>query len=434
MRRLASFFRILPLFGLALLCPVPAQPAPPEGKNESEAAARVPVSLGMEAGTEGYAADLGLTAGMTLFRFGLSAVPGRGPEARFGLRGPLLVAGPARSGGILRFLRDPGADGYLFSGTWRRPLALDMDSGRTGVCMGDAAGAWFLEAEAPSMGLWAGTPGEAGPIAGLAAAGSLLPRSRGYDAWFSGEDARPGRLAAAGAAWAGYGFSGGRILAAAAYSEEDLGGRGWAARGEAEYRRREFRWSARFSFASPGWRGLDGEKADLWEARADISGFVPPGIRLESRCRAGRTGQGDADWEGMVRATWVGRPWRFQAGLGGSDSDSEPPLRLEPNLRVEYEARALRLAADAGCRVEGKGLARAEVSASLGVGKARSFRLSLEAARRWTAEEGCWKARARAELPCPAGEFHVTLGTEDWTPGSGGPGTVLEFGLRARIR
>ncbi len=391
-------------------------------------------SLRAEASTvDGLSAGLDLSAGASRLSARLSAEPGTAPSLEIGGSGPLWAAGPVRHQGLARVLDDPGADAYLFTGAWQKPLALDFDSSSFGAFLGREAGFWIQDAREPRMGLWAGTTGDRGIVAGAAFAGSLLPAEAGFDPWFSEDPARPARLLAAGAVWGGYRFRDGMALACAALSEEDRGDRGWAVRAEWELSAKNFLWSGRLSGSSPGWKGLGGEGADAWEVRTDALWTLRPRFRLEGRLRAGADPDGNPDWEALARASRSGPRGRWGLELAGSDAESDPPLRLEPALWAGYEGRAVRAAARMSQVREGLVLTRTEVSASLGLGRPSLPELRLEGARRWTPEGPCWKAGAALEIPASRGAWTVRAGTPGWTPDSAPLPWELAFSLRSRF-
>lgn len=365
----------------------------------------------------------------------LLAEPGAIPRLLLGAASPLVVAGPARQTGVLRVLTDPCADAYLFGEGSPKPLALDLSGARYGVSLGESAGIWALEAEAPRMGMWAGSARGAGFLWGCAAACSLLPAEDPGDSWFSEEPAVSSRLLASGMAWVGYEYPGGRTVIAAALSEEDRGGRGWSARGEGEFERRGVRWKGRLSAASGGWKGLDGEGADPWEARGDVSWLLAPCLRLEGRARAGVEEAGDADWEALARAAWNGKTWRWKASLEGSDSEEASRVELGSEAYIEREAGALRAFVRARCVAEGAALALLEISPGFVLGRQKTARLSWEGAYRREADGDSWKTVARLEIPSEAGGFSLSLGTADWSrPAEESPVWECEVSLKARVR
>lgn len=391
-------------------------------------------SLRAEASTvDGLAAGLDLSAGASRLSARLAAEPGTAPSLRIGGSGPIWAAGPVRHQGLARVLDDPGADTYFLTGAWLRPLVLDFDSPGYGAFIGGSAGAWVQDSEVPRIGIWAGSEGHAGFMAGAAAALALLSPEGGFDSWFSDEPAVSGRLLAAGLAWAGYRFPGGGVFACAALSEEDRGGQGWAARAEWELSAKGLLWSGRLSCASPGWKGLGGEGADPWEVRTDAAWIVRPRLRLEGRLRAGLGPDMIPDWESLGRAAWNGRIWNWGTELGGCDSAREPPLRLDPALWAGYRGRALRASARASWVWEGGCLTRTEASASLDLGLPRSPGLRLEGARRWTIDGLYWKAAAILELPSARGAWTARAGTSEWAEDGSAVLWELAVALRSRF-
>lgn len=397
---------------------------------------KFPLSVNFDASSsDGLSARMDLEAGDSKISLKILSEPDSAPILRFGFTSPLAVAGPARQTGVLRMLVDPCADAYIFGGDSPQPVVLDLSMERYGFSLGDTAGIWALDADAPRMGIWAGSLRDAGLLLGGAAACSLLPADADFDAWFSDAPALPRRLLAASMVWAGYSFPGCRFLLAAALSEEDRGGRGWSARGEGELERKGFRWSLRFSLASAEWKGLGGDAADPWEARSDLSWLLASRLRLEGRVRAAFDGDGEADWETLARATWNGKVWRWKASLGGADSEDAPYIELRPEAYVEREKGGLRLFVRSGCVAEGAYLIRTEISSGFVLGGTKSARFFLEGSYRWEAEGDSWKARARLEVPSEAGSYTISFGTEDWTARTG-EATQWELGvaLRARVR
>lgn len=358
---------------------------------------------------------------------------GAPPRILAGWSGPLLTAGPVRHAGLAQMLSDPCADAYLFDGAWHKPVALDFDSKRRGFFLGDAAGFWALDAEAPRLGAWAGRVGDGGALFGCAAACSVLPARERLDAWFSSEPLVPRRLCAAGLVWAGWGWPSGKILAAAARSEEDLGGQGWSARAEAEGDAGALRWSGRVSGASPGWRGLGGQEADRWEVRTDVSWLLPSRTRLEGRFRTGVTEDGIPDWEALARAAWTGKAWNLGAEAQASDSPESPFLKLEGGIGAGYETGSMRTSVWASWAREGGAPSRAELSGSLALGGTGRPRLRLEGAGRRTAEGAQWKAGLCLDLPSATGSYTVRFASGDWTEITEEPRWEAEFFLRARF-
>ncbi|HRZ90399.1 MAG TPA: hypothetical protein P5117_13040, partial [Spirochaetia bacterium] len=404
--------RILGLLSFVLAAfPSPAPAEPPGGGSAPGPTA----ALRAEASSrDGFSSALDLSIGAARLALRLSSAPGESPEARIGTTGPFWTAGPVRHSGLARVLADPCADAYLFTGTWRKPLALDFDARGYGAFAGDSVGVWFQDARAPRLGFWAGTAGSEGILAGGAAALSLLPPGGGFESWFAPEVPAPARLLAAGMVWAGYGFPAGRVIAAGAVSEEDRGGRGWAVRAEGEWGRRGFCASGRISSASPGWRGLDGDAADRWELRTDASWAVMPRFRLEGRARIGQDPDCGLDWDALARGSWNGKVWTWGAELGACDSARLPPVRLDPAVWAGYETRTVRASARASWVREGADLTRTEVSAALDLGIPRKPGLRLEGARRWTVEGPNWKASATLEVPTARGAWTARAGTSDW--------------------
>lgn len=395
---------------------------------------RPSADLRAEASTlDGFTAALDLAAGPARLSARLSALPGEAMEARIGSSGPLWTAGPVRHSGLARVLADPCADAYLFTGAWGRPLVLDFDAPGYGAFAGGSAGVWAQDADAPRLGLWAGTPEDRGFLAGAAAAAALLPAEGRFDSWFSEEPAVPARLLAAGMAWIGYAAASGRVLAAAALSEEDRGGRGWAVRGEAEHAWGTLRWSGRISAASPGWRGLGGDAADRWELRSDASWAAGPRFRLEGRARAGIGPDGTPDWESLGRAAWVGKAWNWGTELGACDSDRRPPLRLDPALWAGFRGTTVGCSGRASWVSEGPDLTRTEVSASLELAPPRLPSLRLEGSRRWTADGPYWKAAAILEVPAARGSWTARAGTSGWAEDGAAPPWELSFALGSRF-
>ncbi|HSV55704.1 MAG TPA: hypothetical protein VLH39_01165, partial [Magnetospirillaceae bacterium] len=278
--------------------------------------------------SDGYSAAMDFLSGAARIAAVLSAEPGARPEIRLGASGPLGVAGPCRNIGLARFLEDPGADSYLFEDAWPKPLAMDLDSGWYGACVGRAAGIWVLDAKAPRLGIWAGTGEGYGILAGAAAAASILPADPDFDTWFSEDPVLPARVLASGSAWLGYCFETGRVLAAAARSEEDRGVSGWAVRVEGQLRGRRVRWGWRASAVSTGWKGLGGRDADPWELRADASWAPMPRLRLEGRFRAWAAQYdaptGGVGWEAQGRAGRSGSVWDWGAELEASNTPGDP--------------------------------------------------------------------------------------------------------------
>ncbi len=423
----AALLQFLSIAAVGTEVPIPGSPGRPPSARPSAALRAQASSL------DGWASALDLSAGTARFSFRLSGESGKAPEAKAGTSGVLWVAGPVRHSGTARVLADPCADSYLFTGSRMRPLVLDFDSPYYGAFAGSAAGVWYQDAAVPRMGVWAGKEGEEGLYFGAAAALSCLPETGGYDSWFEEEPPAPERLLAAGMAWAGIGFPTGGLVAAAAVSEEDRGGLGWAFRAEGEYGGRRFRASGRFSGASAGWRGLAGTRADLWEARADASWSIESRLRLEGRLRVGRDADGIPDWETLIRIFREGRTWRWGAELGGCDSSRDPPVRLDPSVWVGREGQAVRTSLRASWVSEGAGLTRTELSSSWVLGTPGSPNLRLEGARRWTTEGPYWKAAAAMEIPGARGAWTARAGTGTWTR-DGAPATwELAVSLRYRV-
>lgn len=418
------------LSGVLAVVPLSVCAEAPEGPS----ALRPSAALRAEASSrDGFASALDLSAGAARLSLRVMAEPGEAPEFRIGTAGPLWTAGPVRHAGLARVLADPCADTYLFVGVWMRPLVLDFDSTRYGAFAGSSAGVWYQDAAAPRMGVWAGTAEDQGLLAGAAAAAALLPAASRFDSWFSEEPAVPARLLAAGMAWIGYSAPAGRVLAAAAVSEEDRGVRGWACRAEAEYRRRGLGLNGRISGASEGWRGLDGTEADRWEARADASWAVLPHFLLEGRARIGQDPDCGLDWEALGRASWTGKVWRWGAELGGCDADRPLPVRLDPAVRAGYEAGAVRSSARASWVLEGADLTRTEVSAALDLGLPGNPGVRLEGARRWTKDGPSWKISAALEVPAARGSWTARAGTSGWAEDGEAVPWELSFVLRSRF-
>lgn len=365
----------------------------------------------------------------------LLAEPGTVPRLLLGAASPLVVAGPARQTGALRVFVDPCADAYLFGEDSPKPLALDLSGARYGVSLGESAGIWALEADAPRVGMWAGSARGAEFLWGCAAACSVLPAEDQGDTWFSEEPAVSSRLLASGMAWVGYEYPRGKTVIAAALSEEDRGGRGWSARGEGEFEYRGFRWKGRFSAASGSWKGLDGEGADPWEARGDVSWLLAPCLRLECRVRAGVEDAGEADWEAFARADWNGKTWRWKASLEAVDSEDASHIELGSEAYVEREAGALRAFVRTRCVAGGADLVRLEISPGFVLGRLKTARLSWEGAYRREAAGDSWKTVARLEIPSEAGSFSLSFGTADWSrPAAESPVWEYKVSLKARVR
>ena len=419
-------------WGLAALAPT-VFAGTPDLETGSGLAVR-PVSIRAEASTaEGFSSALDLRAGNARLSARLEAGPGTAPGLRLGFSGPLLAAGPSRHSGLSRFLDDPCADAYLFSGSWQRPLTLDFDSRRFGAFVGRAAGIWALDADAPRLGIWAGTAREKGILAGIAAACSLLPEDTDFDSWFSEEPAVGARLLAAGIAWAGWESEDCRLLTAVACSEEDRAGRGWAGRVEWEYSAQAFRTSGRLSCASRGWKGLGGQRADPWEVRGD-AGWTPLArLRLAGRGRFGIGPDGVPDWDALARLTRSGRSWTWGAELEASDASARPPVRLDPALWAGWSGDAVRVAVRASWVREGTDHTRTEVSAELALGTSKTPSLRPEGALRWTPEGSSWRAGACLEFPAPSGSWSVRFGTIDWAAGAVDVPWELVFALRSRL-
>lgn len=419
--------------GLILWILVLSAPASTESPDGSSAP-RPSADLRAEASTrEGCTAALDLAAGSARLSARLSAVPGESPEARIGTTGPLWTAGPVRHSGLARLLADPCADAYLFTGAGWKPLVLDFDARGYGFFAGDSVGVWIQDADAPRMGFWAGTARNQGILAGAGAALSLLPPKGGFDSWFAPEVPLPARPLAAGTAWAGYGFPAGRVIAAGVVSQEDRGARGWAVRAEGDWGRRGFSASGRVSSASPGWRGLDGEAADRWEARADVSWVVLPRFRLEGRARVGQDPDCGSDWEALGRASWNGRVWRWGAELGSCDAARFPPIRLDPAVWAGFERNTVRTAVRASWVREGPDLTRTEVSAALDLKLPRAPGFRLEGARRWTIEGPFWKASVDLGIPTARCAWAVRAGTGGWRADGAPVSWEAAVSLRCRV-
>jgi hypothetical protein len=105
---------------------------------------------------------------------GLRCMPNSVPEFLFGATGPLAVAGPYAGG----HPSPPFLTLYGCVSLHRAciGLGLDLESARYGFFLGESAGIWILDSEAPGMGLWAGTLGDTGPLLGGAVSGSILRR------------------------------------------------------------------------------------------------------------------------------------------------------------------------------------------------------------------------------------------------------------------
>ena len=423
--------RVLGLFA----CAFGVFPVPFSAESQDRGAAPQP-SAALRAETSfrgGFKSALELSSGAARLTVRLTADPGDAPEAKAGTSGPLWVAGPVRHSGTARVLADPCADAYLFTGSWTRPLVLDFDSRYYGVFAGGSAGAWFQGASAPRMGIWAGTEEKRGFEIGAAAAVSLQPASGGFDSWFEEKPPVPERLLAAGVVWAGYEFPAGGMIAAAAVSEEDRGGRGWAFRAEGDYESRRFRANGRVSGASAGWRGLGGNRADRWEVRTDASWLIQRRLRLDGRLRLGQDPEESPNWETLIRVFQDGGVWRWGAELGGCDSSRDLPVRLDPAVWAAREGKAVRTTVRVSWVAEGADLTRTEISASLVLGSSIRPDLRLEGARRWTTEGFYWKAASVLEIPGPRGAWTARAGTGTWVQDGASVPWELAFALRYRL-
>ncbi|MCK7483145.1 MAG: hypothetical protein M0C28_43385 [Candidatus Moduliflexus flocculans] len=376
--------------------------------------------------------------GLAAFRPALGRSPGRPQSLEIGGSGPLWAAGPVRHQGLARVLDDPGADAYLFTGAWRKPLALDFDSRGSGPSWVGRRVSGSRTPGNPGMGLWAGTAGDRGDCRGRRPApapffprrpastpGSPRTRPGPPGSWPPGRSGRDTGSRTAG-----------RSLRGPCPRRIEETGAGPSGR-SGSCRAKDFLWSGRLSGSSPGWKGLGGEGGGcLGDPDRRAPGPCGPGSAWRAGCAPAQTRTGI-----RTGRPWPGRPAaaareRWGLELEGSDAESDPPLRLEPALWAGYEGQAVRAAARMSRVREGAwSLTRTEVSASLGLGRfpSRSFA--------WR-EPGGGPRKVRAGRPGPrwrslqaGARGRVRAGTPEWDPGFRRPalGTRLQPPLEVPV-